>query len=45
MSRKEKTISVPVIIEYAAGVYIGSKSHFVAVRQNPEDVKEFGTNK
>jgi transposase len=44
MSKKEKTISVPIINEYAAGIDIGSKSHFVAVGQNPEDVKEFGIN-
>ena len=44
MSKKEKTISVPVINEYAAGIDVGSKSHFVAVGQNPEDVKEFGIN-
>ena len=41
---KKKTISVPIINEYAAGIDIGSKSHFVAVGQNPEDVKEFGIN-
>ena len=44
MSKKEKTISVPVINEYAAGIDVGSKSNFVAVGQNPEDVKEFGIN-
>ena len=31
-----------VINPQAAGVDVGSRSHFVAVGQNPEDVREFG---
>jgi transposase len=42
MNREEKKISVSIVNENAAGIDIGSKSHFVAVGQNPEDVMEFG---
>lgn len=44
MNKKEKKISVSIVHEYAAGIDVGSKSHFVAVGQNPEDVREFGVN-
>ena len=39
---KQKTASMPVINEHAAGIDIGSKSNYVAIGQNKEDVKEFG---
>ena len=39
---KEKFVSLPVIHEHAAGVDVGSRSHFVAVGQSLEDVREFG---
>lgn len=42
MAKKQKTTSMPVINEHAAGIDIGSKSNFVAIGQNSEDVKEFG---
>jgi transposase len=47
MSEKRKKQShtlMPNINVHAAGIDIGSKSHFIAVGQNPEDVKEFGIN-
>ena len=44
MDKKEKKISVSVINEYAAGIDVGSKSHFVAVGQQLQDVKEFSVN-
>lgn len=33
---------MPVVHFAAAGIDVGSRSHFVAIGQNPEDVKEFG---
>lgn len=41
MARKRK-IGMEVINPNAAGIDVGSKSHFVAVGQSLEDVKEFG---
>ncbi len=31
-----------VVHRYAAGIDVGSRSHFVAIGQNPEEVREFG---
>lgn len=42
MIMKQKNESMPIINFHAAGIDVGSKSHFIAVGQNPEDVKEFG---
>ena len=43
---KEKTskkfVSMPVINEHAAGIDVGSRSHFVAVGQELDHVREFG---
>lgn len=39
---EEKQISLEVVNPNAAGIDIGSRSHWVAVGQNAEDVKEFG---
>lgn len=39
---EEKKISLEVVNANAAGIDIGSRSHWVAVGQNAEDVKEFG---
>lgn len=33
---------MPVVHSAAAGIDVGSRSHFVAIDQNKEDVKEFG---
>ena len=38
---KEKSIAMPVMNEHAAGIDIGSKSHYVAVGQSEEDVCKF----
>ena len=40
MSKKE--IALQIVNPNAAGIDVGSRSHFVAIGQNPEDVKEFG---
>jgi putative effector of murein hydrolase len=37
-----KQISLEVVNPNAAGIDIGSRSHWVAVGQNAQDVKEFG---
>lgn len=39
---EEKQVSLEVVHPNAAGIDIGSRSHWVAVGQNAEDVKEFG---
>jgi hypothetical protein len=38
----KKHVSLEVINPYAAGIDIGSRSHWVAVGQDAEDVREFG---
>jgi hypothetical protein len=38
----KKHVSLEVINPYAAGIDIGSRSHWVAVGQDAQDVKEFG---
>ena len=38
----KKKISLEVVNPNAAGIDIGSKSHWAAVGQNAQDVKEFG---
>lgn len=39
---EKKQISLEVVNPNAAGIDIGSRSHWVAVGQNAQDVKEFG---
>lgn len=39
---QKKKVKMDVINSHAAGIDIGSRSHFVAVGQGDEDVKEFG---
>ena len=39
---EKNQISLEVVHPNAAGIDIGSRSHWVAVGQNAEDVKEFG---
>ncbi|MCH2216208.1 MAG: IS110 family transposase, partial [Flavobacteriales bacterium] len=41
MGRKKK-MEMEIINPNAAGIDIGSRSHFVAVGQSEQDVKEFG---
>jgi transposase len=38
----ERKISMEIVNPYAAGIDIGSRSHWVAVGQQEKDVKEFG---
>lgn len=39
--KKEKSIAMPVINEHAAGIDVGSKTHYVATGQSEEDVCKF----
>ena len=39
---KKKSVSLHVLNEHAAGVDVGSRSHFVSVGQERSDVREFG---
>ena len=38
----EKKIALDVVNPHAAGIDVGSRSHYVAIGQRDEDVKEFG---
>ena len=38
----KKIVSMPVLHEHAAGIDIGSRSHFAAVGQELKDVRQFG---
>lgn len=38
----KKKASLEIIHSHSAGIDIGSRSHFVAIGQDKEDVKEFG---
>jgi transposase len=42
MEEKTKKISMEIVNPNAAGIDIGSRSHFVAVGQGSDDVREFG---
>jgi len=42
MKREAKKIGMEVINPHAAGIDVGSRSHFVAIGQGEADVKEFG---
>ena len=39
---KKKALSMEVVNRYAAGIDVGSRSHYVAIGQRREDVREFG---
>ena len=39
---KEEKLPMPILHPHAAGIDIGSRSHFVAVDQTKENVREFG---
>lgn len=39
---KKKKVSLEVVNPHAAGIDIGSRSHYVAIGQGKEDVREFG---
>ena len=38
----KKNISMKIVNPHAAGIDLGSRSHFVSVGQDKEDVREFG---
>jgi transposase len=38
----KKQMSLEVVNPYAAGIGVGSKSHWVAIGQDAQDVREFG---
>jgi transposase len=40
--KKPKTVSFPIVYPNAAGIDVGSKSHYVAIGQAKDDVKQFG---
>jgi transposase len=40
--KKAKEIKMPIVNPHSAGIDVGSRSHYVAVGQGAEDVKEFG---
>lgn len=40
--KKKEQTSMPIVNPNAAGIDVGSRSHFVAVGQRAEDVREFG---
>ena len=42
MEQKTKKVSMEIVNPHAAGIDVGSRSHWVAVGQQPEDIKEFG---
>ena len=39
---EEKAISMEIVNSHAAGIDVGSRSHWVAVGQHEQDVREFG---
>ncbi len=39
---EEKSISMEVVNSHAAGIDVGSRSHWAAVGQGEEDIREFG---
>ena len=42
MKKTVKKKSFPIVYPDAAGIDVGSRSHYVAIGQGKEDVKEFG---
>ena len=40
----EKETTMPVVNRHAAGIDVGSRSHFIAIGQRVEDVKEFAVS-
>jgi transposase len=39
---RKKSLSMEVVNRYAAGIDVGSRFHYVAIGQNPEQVRKFG---
>jgi transposase len=42
MEPKANKVAMELVNPHAAGIDVGSRSHWVAVGQHPEDIKEFG---
>ena len=42
MGRKKKIINMEIVNPHAAGIDVGSRSHYVAVNQDTQNIKEFG---
>lgn len=42
MKEKQEEISMQIVNPHAAGIDIGSRSHFVSIGQKEEDIREFG---
>lgn len=42
MGRKKKMINMEIVNPHAAGIDVGSRSHYVAVDQDTQNIKEFG---
>lgn len=42
MANRKRSTGLPVVNPHAAGIDVGSKVHYVAVGQRPEDVRTFG---
>jgi transposase len=40
--KEEKGVIMPIVNDHAAGIDVGSRSHYVAVGQGKNDVREFG---
>jgi transposase len=38
----KKSISMDLVNPHAAGIDVGSRSHYVVINQNKDDVREFG---
>jgi transposase len=38
----KKKVSLEIINPHAAGIDVGSRSHYVAIGQSKEDLREFG---
>ena len=39
--KKKNSVSMAVVNEHAAGIDVGSRQHYVAVGQEPQDVRTF----
>lgn len=42
MGRRKKMVNMEIVNRQAAGIDVGSKSHFVAIDQQTTNIKEFG---
>lgn len=42
MEQKSETLSMEIVNPHAAGIDIGSRSHWVSIGQKEKDIREFG---